>query len=46
MNTSKPDKTIDQPFEEFLADQQARLSPKTFERYEGIIDLYRRYLES
>jgi len=46
MNTSKPDRTIDQLFEEFLADQEARLSPKTFDKYEGIIDLYRRYLES
>ena len=25
MNTPKPDKTIDQLFEEFLADQEARL---------------------
>jgi hypothetical protein len=46
MNTTKPDKTIDQLFEEFLADQEARLSPKTFDRYEGIIHLYRSYLES
>ncbi len=46
MNTPKPDKTIDQLFEEFLTDQEVRLSPKTFDKYEGIIDLYRRYLES
>ena len=46
MNTPKPDKTIDQLFEEFLADQEARLSPKTFDKYEGIIHLYRSYLES
>jgi hypothetical protein len=45
MNTPKPDKTIDQLFEEFLADQEARLSPKTFDKYEGIIHLYRSYLE-
>src|SRR5205823_13495393 len=30
MNSPKPDKTIDQLFEEFLADQEARLGPKTF----------------
>ena len=46
MNTPKPDQTIDQLFEEFLADQEARLSPKTFDKYEGIIHLYRSYLES
>jgi hypothetical protein len=46
MNTPKPDKPIDQLFEEFLADQEARLSPKTFDKYEGIIQLYRSYLES
>src|SRR4051794_18167625 len=45
MNTPKPDKTIDQLFEEFLADQEARLSPKTFDKYERIIHLYRSYLE-
>ena len=46
MNTPKPGKTIAQLFEEFLADQQARLSPKTYAKYEGIIHLYRSYLES
>ena len=46
MSTPKPDKTIDQLFEEFLADQEARLSPKTFDKYEGIIHLYRSYMES
>jgi hypothetical protein len=46
MNTPKPDKTIDQLFEEFLDDQEARLSPKTFDKYERIIHLYRSYLES
>jgi hypothetical protein len=45
MKTPKPDKTIDQLFENFLADQEARLSPKTYDKYEGIIDLYRAYLE-
>src|SRR4051812_27881180 len=46
MSTPKPDKTIDRLFEQFLADQEARLSPKTFDKYEGIIHLYRSYLES
>ena len=46
MNTPKPDKTIDELFEKFLVDQEARLSPKTYAKYEGIIDLYRSYLES
>jgi hypothetical protein len=45
MKTPEPDKTIDQLFAEFLADQEARLSPKTYSKYEGIIDLYRSYLE-
>jgi hypothetical protein len=43
--TMKTSKTIDQLFEEFLADQKARLSPKTYARYEQIIFLYRSYLE-
>jgi hypothetical protein len=46
MNTPKPKRTIDQIFDEFLADQEARLSSKTFDKYEGIIHLYRSYLES
>jgi hypothetical protein len=45
MNTPKPDKTIDELFAEFLTDQEARLSPRTYDKYEGIIDLYRSYLE-
>lgn len=39
-------KTISQVFDEFLADQEARLSPRTFSKYESIIDLFRSYLES
>src|SRR4051794_39275326 len=46
MSTPRPDRTIDRLFEEFLADQEARLSPKTFDKYETIIRLYRSYLES
>jgi hypothetical protein len=39
-------KTISQVFEEFLADQKARISPKTFLKYQSIISLYQSYLES
>ena len=39
-------KTISQVFDEFLADQKARLSPRTFSNYQSIIDLFRHYLES
>ena len=45
MKTRKPKKTIDQLFTEFLAVQEARLSPKSYSTYEGIIDLYRSCLE-
>ncbi len=40
------DKTISQIFQEFLADQQAKLSPKTFSKYCDIIGLFKNYLES
>ena len=46
MSARKPTKTIDQVFAEFLADQEARLSARTFRQYESIIDLYGSYLES
>src|SRR5271155_5528897 len=46
MKTAKPEKTIAQIFEEFLADQKPRISHKTFLKYESIIDLYGSYLES
>ena len=45
MDTPRPDKTIDQLFAEFLADQKARLSPTTYGKYETIIELYESYLE-
>ena len=45
MTIRKRAETIDQVFEEFLADQKARLSPKTYRRYDDIIDLFRAYLE-
>ncbi|MGC8642978.1 MAG: hypothetical protein ACP5XB_24230 [Isosphaeraceae bacterium] len=46
MKARNTGKTIDQLFKEFLADQENRLSAKTYSKYEGIIDLYRSYLES
>ncbi len=45
MNTRKQAMTIDQAFEEFLADQKARLSPTTYRRYDDIINLFRSCLE-
>ena len=39
-------KTISQVFEEFLSDQEARLSPTTLSKYESIISLLESYLES
>ena len=45
MKTGKPTKTIDQVFEEFLADQKVRLSPTTYRRYNDILDLFRSCLE-
>jgi hypothetical protein len=45
MKSDKPTKTISQVFEEFLADQAARISPNTLSKYEGIIQLYEAYLE-
>lgn len=46
MSSPKPSKTIAQVLEEFLADQKARLSPKTYSRYADIIHLFKSYLES
>ena len=45
MDMPKRAETIDQVFEEFLADQKARLSPKTYRRYDDIVDLFGAYLE-
>ena len=44
MPTTK--KTISQVFEEFLSDQEARISSRTLSKYEGIISLFESYLES
>ena len=46
MTESKPTLTIDQAFEQFLAEQEARLSPSTVSKYESILDLLRSCLES
>jgi hypothetical protein len=45
MKTSKPEKTIAQMFEEFLAEQKPRISHKTYLKYQSIIQLYGSYLE-
>ncbi len=41
-----PNKTIDEICKEFLTDQEARLSPNSFNKYKSIIQLYQSYLES
>ena len=46
MSHSKPTVTIDRAFQEFLADQETRLSQSTFSKYDSIIDLLRSCLES
>jgi len=46
MSPPKSDKTIDQIFAEFLAEQEARLSEATYRKYENIIEyLFRGHLE-
>ncbi len=39
-------RTISQVLEEFLSDQEARLSPRTVSKYEDIVSLFENYLES
>ena len=46
MPPTESKKTISEVFEEFLDDQEARLSPKTLGKYETIIHLFTSYLES
>lgn len=46
MDTARSAKTIAEVFEEFLAEQQAKQSPKTASKYRTIISLYKSYLES
>ena len=45
MSTANRAKTIDEVFTEFLADQEARLSPSTYRRYDDILHLFRSCLE-
>jgi hypothetical protein len=45
MATVKPAKTLSHIFDEFLADQEDRISHKTYLKYESIISLYKHYLE-
>jgi hypothetical protein len=45
MDTTTPTKTLTSIFEEFLADQEDRISAKTFSKYRNIIDLYKSCLE-
>jgi hypothetical protein len=45
MSPPKSNKTIDQILDEFLDDQEARLSHSSFTKYETIIRLYKAYLE-
>ena len=40
------ERTISQVLDEFLIDQRKRLSPKTYSKYDSIIDLFKSYLES
>lgn len=42
----KPAKTIEQVLDEFLDEQQARWGHRTYEKYETIINLLKRYMES
>ncbi|HBO46127.1 MAG TPA: hypothetical protein DD670_19825 [Planctomycetaceae bacterium] len=42
----KSKKVISKVFEEFLADQESRLSPRTVTKYRDILSLYESYLES
>lgn len=46
MPKTEPEKTIAEVFEQFLNDQEARLSPNTFSKYQTIIQLFESYLES
>ena len=45
MATTKPTKAISEVFDEFLADQKARISHKTYLKYQSIIGPYKSYLD-
>src|SRR3954469_6242731 len=42
----RPTKTIDDVLEEFLDEQEGRWSPATFEKYEIVVGLLKRYMET
>jgi hypothetical protein len=42
---NRPGQTIDRVLEEFLDEQEARLGPATFGKYEGIVQLLKAYCE-
>ncbi len=42
----KPTKTINAVLEEFLDEQEGRWSHRTYEKYETVVDLLKRYMES
>jgi len=46
MTRDKSTRTIAQVLEEFLADQKARTSHRTYLKYQSIVGLYKSYLES
>ena len=43
--SNRPGKTIDRVLEEFLDEQEARLAPATFGKYESIVHLLKAYCE-
>ena len=38
-------KTIDHVLDEFLAEQKARLAPRTYQKYDDVVHLLRAYCE-
>jgi len=46
MKEIQPTRTIARAFEEFLTDQKARISHRTFLKYRSVIDLYKSYMEN
>lgn len=43
---SHPEKTINEVLKEFLTEQEARWSPRTYDKYKTIVHLLKRYCES
>src|SRR4051794_29800597 len=44
-DSKKQKKTIDEVFDEFIDEQEDRLSPATFEKYATVLDLLESYVE-